>query len=108
MLNILFCIVLWVSLSLCIQKRTTQTCRSGGLGELIAGCIVSAFLISLIRLPIYVFLYGWMFPFNPSSTATFWSGVFAVAFWSAMVWWRIPGLVCRAIGFTPKPKPPTI
>ena len=100
-MDILFCIVLWISLTFCMQKHGTARPHSDGLGAFIAGVIVSLFMIALFRLPIYVFLYGWKFPFNPSSTATFWTGVCAVAFWSAMAWWRIPGRVVRVI-FPPK------
>jgi hypothetical protein len=99
-MDILFVIVMWVVIEYTLKKHNVSNGKEGL--NVIGGLIASFFLLALVRLPIYLLLYGCRFPFHPSDTAVTLSGIFAIVFWGAMLWWRIPGRVVRAI-FPPKP-----
>lgn len=50
--------------------------------------ILCFFLIAIIRIPLYVFLYGMKFPFHPSVSAQWISGLLSCAFWWSLVYYR--------------------
>ena len=95
MTDIIFIVVLWLGLDICIKNHCSVESKSSPLGSFIGGCIVAAMMIALVRIPIYVILYGWTFPFKPTPTSEFWSGMFALAFWLSMAYWQIPGKITR-------------
>ena len=65
--------------------------KHGGGGSGVIGlAMVSVLFLGFFRIPIYIILYGWIFPFNPSDAVAFLTGVGAVAFWWAMIWWQVP------------------
>jgi len=94
-MDILYIITLWVVIEYTLRKHGV-TNKDEKLNA-IAGLVTSFFLIGLTRLPIYLFVYGFQFPFHASNTVATLSGIFAIVFWGAMLWWRIPGRVVRAI-----------
>lgn len=62
----------------------------GGIGDIIAWCLVCIFLLALVRIPFYLTILGPHIPFNASEWLQFMSGVLAIVFWYAMLYWRIP------------------
>lgn len=46
------------------------------------------FLLILVRIPIYLAVYGFHFPFHPSEWMQLGTGVFAIAFWYAALYYR--------------------
>ena len=101
MTDIFFIIVIWVVMEFTLKKHNVSNGKEGL--NVIGGLMAAFFLLALVRLPIYLLLYGCHFPFHPSDTVATLSGIFAIVFWGAMLWWRIPGRVVRAI-FPPKSK----
>ena len=79
---------MYVALTHAMRKHGKWNNEKGG--DLIGGCMVSFFLIAFVRIPVYLYLYGWVFPFNPSPTVSLLTGVGAIAFWWAMLWWQVP------------------
>lgn len=76
-----------------IQRGTWRPLN--GIGDFIAWFMVCAFGLTIFRFPVYLYLYGWRFPFNPSDTVHFVTSVCAVFFWWAMVFWQVPGRIFR-------------
>jgi mannose/fructose/N-acetylgalactosamine-specific phosphotransferase system component IID len=69
-----------------------------GIGDAIAWFMVSLMAIALVRIPIYLSLYGWPpGPYNPSPILQFVTGLIAVAFWWVMTYWRVPGRIFRIL-----------
>jgi hypothetical protein len=93
-MDILFSIAMMIAVSNAMDKRGTWR-EISGLGDAIAWFIVSLFLLALIRIPIYLIVLGWHFPFQASPALQFTSGVFAIAFWFCVIRWQIGHVVCQ-------------
>jgi len=89
MFDIVLAVILMFTLAETMRRHGTWKPLSG-LGDFIAWFMVSIFALALVRLPIYLLWIGAHFPFNPTPTQQIVSGVAAIAFWWAMVYWRIP------------------
>jgi hypothetical protein len=50
--------------------------------------ILCFFLIAIVRIPLYVFLYGMKFPFHPSVSAQWISGLLSCTLWWSLVYYR--------------------
>ena len=61
-----------------------------GIGDFIAWGIACVFLLALVRIPFYLVVLGPHIPFNANEWMQLMSGILAIAFWYAMLYWRIP------------------
>lgn len=90
MIDIFIVVGLMFAIAFAMRKHDHNFKVGKGLGDFLAWFMVSFFLLALIRLPIYLMWIGARFPFNPTDTQQIVSGVTAIAFWWAMIYWRIP------------------
>lgn len=95
MIDIIIVVVLMFAIAFAMRKHDPEYKVGNGLGDFIAWFMVSFFLLALIRLPIYLLWIGTHFPFNPTPNQQIASGITAIAFWWAMIYWRIPGRILR-------------
>ena len=89
-MDIIFLIAMYIAIEHAMKKHGGWKTSGGGGGGVIGLFLVSMFFLGIVRFPIYLFLYGWRFPFNPSDAAAFLTGIGAIAFWWAMIWWQVP------------------
>lgn len=90
MLDIFIIVALMFAIAFAMRKHDPEWKVGNGLGDFIGWFMASLFLLALVRLPIYLMWIGAKFPFNPTPTQQLVSGGVAIAFWWAMIYWRIP------------------
>ena len=90
MLDILLIVALMFTIGFAMRKHDPEYKVGNGLGDFLGWFFASLFLLALVRLPIYLAVYGFVFPFRPSNTCQIVSGIAAITFWGAMIYWRIP------------------
>lgn len=90
MQDMFFAVAMMFTVGYAMRKHNPNFVIGKGLGDFIAWFIASLFLLAMVRLPIYLVWCGPRFPFDPNGTQQFVSGAVAIAFWWAMIWWRVP------------------
>ncbi len=88
-MDISIVILLGVAVSSAMKKHGTWK-PANGLGDYIGWGAACLFLLAIVRIPIYFLAYGFQFPFPATEKMQAFSGIVAIAFWWAMVYWRIP------------------
>lgn len=87
--DVFFIVVLMYVLSWTMIKHGTWK-KMTGVSDFLGWFIACTFALILVRFPIYLFVYGFTFPFNPTPTLEIISGISAILFWGSMAYWRIP------------------
>jgi hypothetical protein len=96
MMDIVIIILMGIALSSAMRKHGTwKGCNS--IGDYIGWGMALFFLLVLVRLPIYCLAYGWHIPFPATEGMQLGTGAFAIAFWWAMLYFRVGSLVVRGM-----------
>jgi hypothetical protein len=93
MQDIIFIALMMMAVEHALRKHGVGGIK--GFFDFIALGMLSAMLICLVRIPIYLIFCGEKFPFDPSDSLQFISAGISIVFWWSMIYWRIPGRVCR-------------
>lgn len=67
----------------------------GTLIDLLSWVVASFFLLSIVRIPIYLIVYGKQIPFHPTETMRCVTGLVSGIFWGLMIYFQIPMRIVR-------------